>query len=403
MQEKSFTYMVFYPILFIAVLIGVDRLLTVPGVLELGRGEDTPVENLRGTVPILKAQLKQAATQTHGSGGTPPKRTVLFVGTSRSLAFAQLTPERIARSPLLSTGERERLANYETSAGLALVLLDMLTILQIVDAIVAEEDPVDLVAFEVPPYLLYNTLVARTRWYDSVQGADFISRHFDVLPGGVRDDAMARWLFHTYDYKFRPEQALMNLISPEAAPNLDAATAMTLLRSTVDPETLFMPRIPGENPTAENLALLEHEIKVLRGDGAYREMDFDLSLLPAYRRSIQMLRDADIDVVLWMAPVHRYLVDRVYRPLNADGQFMSRYFDVIRETGLPYYNGNAVLDRCDDWHDAGHMAGRCYPLLAAEILRCYEDPELPGCRLRDEPLDPLKRPDLYSDEVRRAR
>ncbi len=391
MRMQSARYMLFYPILLIAVLIGVDRLLTLPGILEQGRGEDTPVENLRGTVPIIHTRLKQTA-----GAATPPKRTALFVGTSRSLAFAQLTPERIAKNPLLSADQRALLGRYETNAGLALVLQDMLTTLQIVDAVAAEEDPVDLVVFEVPPYLLYGALVARTRWYDSVQGADFIERHFDVLPGGLRDDAMARWLFRTYDYKFRPERALSNLISPESAPIFDAATAMTMLRSTVDPEELFRPRIPGENPSAENLELLESEIKVLLGDGAYRDMDPSMALLPAYRRSIQMLRDADIDVVLWMSPVHRFLVDRVYRRHNTDGLLMSRYFDVIRETDLPYYNGNAVLDRCDEWHDAGHMAGRCYPLLAAEILRCHEDPELVGCRLREEPLDPLQRPDLYS-------
>lgn len=384
---------VYTPVVLLVLLVGVDRLATLPDVLRLGRGEPTWAESLRAIVPVVTKQLNNTRDES-GEGA----RSVLFIGSSRSIAFSTVNAEIWRRDSRLNAGEKAILERYHGSAKLSIPLQDAINVLGVADTIAAHPEKVDAVVLEVSPYLLYNTLLAETRWYENISETRFLWNHNDVFPGTLRSDGLARLLFRTYNYKFKPERALKNLISGDASRTAEDVASFFAFQSLG--RASFATKghsFSGTRPTAAEVKYMRAELGNAFTDGLYRGIDREMALVPAFKRTAQTLEQSGVKLILWLPPLHRVMVDLVYRKLNQDGRYMARYYEQIRETGLPFYNGYLVRERCDVWNDVSHISSACYPLMSATILDCLESPDQTHCQVGQNPYDPLAGPQKYFD------
>ncbi len=379
----------YYPLLLVALVFGLDRLTTVPAVNELGRRKPSEVENLRAFVPLVMAETEQHLATVPASAGDP--RSVVFIGTSRSFAFAAFAPPFRERDPRLTPDMRRFLERYRGTGRLSLPMQDLVTMLATADAVVRlpQERRPDVAVLELSPFLFTSTLLAETRWYENVYPAEFIRAHYDVLPPNVQTDAQARLIFRSYNYKFRLEQAIEYAVKGKRVPTAEEAARLYALQRLEFLQGGLWNAVPGDNL---NPAQFAHFKNYALGtfQGPFLAVDRKPTLLPVYERILELYKDAGIEVVLWLPPAHPVLVDYVYRKVDPKNEFFfANYRRFVKESGRPFFNAYQLLDGCNLWADSSHLSAQCYNLIAYHTLHCLEKPTATMCGTEtiENPLD----------------
>ena len=379
-------YLLYFPILLVVLALGIDRLFTTPYLRDRGRRSPSQIEILQNFAPMVLAVVNKKFESRDGV-----TRRALYIGSSRSFSFALVDPKYTNVDPRLTPAEKRYLNTQVGSARLSLPMTDLFTNLVVADSIVKAELPIDAVVLEVSPFLLYSTLLAKTRWQDNIYGDEFLYDHFDVLPPDIQADGVARSVFRMYRYKHRPEKMMNNILIGERE-YLPIEGAQVYANQQLEAmPTVFRKGYPGDDIHPAVYDLLFRRVSYSAFRGIYRETDFELTLKPVLFRIIERYQSRGIDVVLWLPPVHTAMQDIVYRTVDKDSQLFPGYIQTIKETGLPFYNGYDVLKKCDMWADASHLATSCYRLIALKVFQCLDDPSQAHCST-DGFVSPLEKP-----------
>ena len=301
-------------------------------------------------------------------------KPVFFLGSSRSLAFGILPFAPV--DPLLSVGEKEMLAQFDFESRLALPRPDLASQLLVLDRLAAAGVRPHLIAFDLSPFVLYNSSLTRERLRDGIFPEEFLDRYAKRLPMATRLQMFPGRNLTLVRYSFSWSRAVVRLYSGQRYP-APSSLAAELLRNPIVMAPSLYDDHPSEDLPAAESATAQPMFQEIQNT-IFSSHDPELPFLGLMGEILDRLHASADRVVLWIAPVHPTYRTGVYAALEDPGIFWSRYFRSLRAVGaaeLPVYNGYENLNRCDYWRDISHYSERCYGTLTVALLRCADEPK----------------------------
>lgn len=349
------TKSILYPFFLFLLVLVVDQPVNLTMVRNPGRPEATEHELTTTYVQGVLSQLKAERGQ----------KTVLMVGSSRSMFLKALDAEFIAQDPLVSPEEREALKEWTFNITGAFPGANLLVQLVVLDALIASGYKPELLVIETAPEFM-NQAYIESEYNKNIYDADFLIRHGSVLPRSMKVDAVVRLLFPSYRYKFRIEKALGEGFQD------NFEFRRQFMSSVLSNRTAF--KSDGKTVVDHS----QHAVLTAEQDKAFhaqlREV-VKLSKLPRKRQldamtlhTLTMAEKAGIRTVLWMPAVNDYVAKTLY----ADREEVEAFNRLVKSTGIPVVRGNDYLDRCDRWEDSVHLSRRCNGIVGAAFLRASQ-------------------------------
>jgi len=349
------TKSILYPFFLFLLVLVVDQPVNLSAVRNPGRPEATEHE-------LTYTYVQNVLTQMKSEQG---KKTVLMVGSSRSMFLKALDREFMEQDPLVSPEEREALKEWKFNITGAFPGANLLVQLVVLDALVSTGYKPDLLVIETAPEFM-NQAYIESEYNKNIYDADFLIRHGSVLPRSMKVDAVVRLLLPSYRYKFRIDKA----VSQRFQDNFEFQRQF--MSSVLSRRTAFKSDGKSVVDHGQHAILTSEQEKAFHAQ--LREV-VKLSQLPRKRQldammlhTLTMAEKAGIRTVLWTPAVNDYVAQTLYK----DREEMEAFGRLLKATGIPVVRGNDFLDRCDRWEDSVHLSRRCNGIVGAAFLRAAQ-------------------------------
>ncbi len=349
--------LIFYPLLLALLVFLVDKVALIPGLMDAGRAEMTPFENMVNTLTPLLQQ---------------DRRPVIFtLGTSRSDIFHYLSPATI-RGSGLSQAEKQRLLRATVETRGVIRASEMFLSYAIIHRIVEENIRPDLIVLEVSPEVFNKNspyhLVGQL--HDQVFSWKILKDAFFYVKGRAALLTLEKILFVSYGYRFRPERALSNLAKGKRIETQNIATAILLSRPTVEDIPANYLDFPEKNMPAEIYAQrFRGYADYLIAESILKNYSYDESEKMILLAALNMIRDNNLPVVVWMPPVHPVLQEE-WKNRDIPEKNMELKA-LLKNLNVAYFSGPDDVPVCDRFSDASHLSRRCGPAVMNKILDTY--------------------------------
>ncbi|MCB1308369.1 MAG: DUF1574 family protein [Leptospiraceae bacterium] len=360
---------IYYPLMLLAAVLLVDKTFEIPVIRDRTRQEITTLEVLDRYAARVLAEV-QTSQSPHSV-----RKTVLFLGTSRSMTFLILND--LEHDEFLSVGRRRFLSDYHFEARLAFPLPDVLSQLMIADRLRAMDVRVDTIVFDLSPFVLYNHTLLESRIRQNVLPRKFLVRYLSEMPPDIRGQALGQLLFTTYRYRVRPERLFIRGGGEEVSPFTGAQRSDAMAAQLIaNPLTFTIESLDDVRADDISPAEFDRRFAALNAaafDSLYVDYDRRAQARKLLEAIFTILEGHAEHVILWLPPVHPSFRRTVYAELEPEDDFWKRYHAILSEAGakrFAFYNGYRSLAECDYWLDASHYSGRCYGLLIHAMMQC---------------------------------
>ena len=371
---KTPRLLLWLPLGLLVLIFALDKLALVPVLREAGRSDPTPNENI---IHNMRALYRKAPTD---------KPVLAIFGSSRSDIFKFLAPEEIERGLFLSPAEKRRMQALHFETRSVIRASELFLTYTLIENMLRERKP-DLIVLEVSPEMFNKhspfsmNLYIRNHVYDR----PILRAALGFTSGDLRLEVIARLLFATYAYRWRPERAVMNLIAGERAADEGRFVAQLLLdqQKNVEPIPEDYREYPeGDIPIDVFEERFQEYTDFLERSNILMNYRNDPDELRTLSAILELCKERGVPVVVWIPYVHPVLSRRW--ATTEYPELHPRVVAAIEAAGVPFFRGFAAKMECRRFVDSSHLSGRCAPYLMSRILETAVTGHGPAV-LKEEP------------------
>ncbi|MDH5655254.1 MAG: DUF1574 domain-containing protein [Spirochaetia bacterium] len=348
-----------YPLIVFLPIVFLDRLASFEIIRKIGsKGINQQSVLIHNTENILNKLAQETESQQ--------SRNIIFLGSSRSIPFYYVN-EDLSDNEFLPEEAKLKMRKYNFNSSLSIAQIDMITLLSLADGIENSSFYPNLIVIEASEFL-FNEKLSEQRWAQAYHSNDFIFKYFSILPPNLKLDSITRFLFTSYRYRIHFETVVKKL----AARNL-SYEEMPIF--TEEQQLMYFNYL-RDNSYHKQGFLSEKEKKefigyaqLIKQNGMMKDFYAGPHMFEIFLKIVEMFKKKNIDVIIWLPPVHETYQAQINDPYEFSRTFWPAYYEMIKNTGVPFYNGDEILKSCPYWRDTSHLAQICYSVLGYELLK----------------------------------
>ncbi|MCG9874550.1 MAG: DUF1574 domain-containing protein [Leptospiraceae bacterium] len=354
----------FLPISLFLFIFLIDKISIIPGIHELGRIENSPLENIADGVRRIYASKKLDKEKTIYN-----KKTAIILGTSRSDILKFSSSDFIRDSKFISFDEKKMLLHYDVETRSVVKASDFLYNYFLFKNIKDSGFKPEIVLIEVSPETtnLNSPFHVSSQYSTNIIPYKLLLNLVTIAEKSWFKQVLTSAIFPSSYYKFKPEKAISNFFTnKDYLTNNNVIAAYEFFPSTTPLPTSYEDYRSDNFPPEKYQERILDYSNFLKQDNILRDYSISKSELALLDLLLKEIHESNLNVIFWRPKVHNY-----YYTMQLDsglGKIDEIIETKIRNAGYPYINLQLTKMNCDYFTDASHHSGRCAPEILNKVL-----------------------------------